>query len=294
MHKEWRAVPHVTDDGAYLIFVIEKGTDAKYRIVYRPLEKPESRPVHLVGDFEADYTFIDNDGPVFWFKTNKNAPRGKVVAIDTRRPGGRLGRSDPGGADTLESVTAVGGHFLARYLKDAHTMVRVFDLKGRHVRDVDIPGLGTASGFRGKRKDNETFYKFVSFTTPPTIYRYDVSTGRSMVWRAPKLKYYPADYETSQAFYRSKDGTRVPIFLSHKKGLKRDGHNPTLLYGYGGFNIPLTPAFNPPSLPGWKWAGFTPSPTCAAEESMAKTGTREERSSTNKTCLTTSSPPPNG
>ncbi len=166
-HKEWRAVPHVTDDGAYLIFVIEKGTDDKYRIVYRPLEKPESRPVHLVGEFEADYTFIDNDGPVFWFKTNKNAPRGKVVAIDTRRPAPEaLGRSDPRGADTLESVTAVGGHFLARYLKDAHTMVRVFDLKGRHMRDVDIPGLGTASGFRGKRKDNETFYGFVSFTTP--------------------------------------------------------------------------------------------------------------------------------
>jgi prolyl oligopeptidase len=256
-HKEWRADPHVTDDGAYLIFVIEKGTDNKFRVLYRRLDQPDAKPIHLVGEFEADYTFIDNDGPVFWFKTNKNAPRGKVVAIDTRRPEPEHWVDViPEAADTLESVDAVADHFLVSYLKDAHTVVRVFDLKGRHARDVDLPGLGTASGFHGKRKDKETFYAFNSFTTPPTIYRYDVAAGQSRVWRAPTLKFEPKDYETSQVFYTSKDGTKVPIFLSHKKGLKRDGQNPTLLYGYGGFNIPLTPIFTPAVLAWMEMGGL--------------------------------------
>ena len=256
-HKEWRAEPLVTDDGAYLIFVVEKGTDNKFRVLYRPLDQPDAKPIHLVGEFEADYTFIDNDGPVFWFKTNKNAPRGKVVAIDTRRPEPEHWiEIIPEAADTLESVDAVADHFLASYLKDAHTVVRVFDLKGRHVRDVDFPGLGTASGFRGKRKDKETFYGFNSFTTPATIYRYDVTSGQSKIWRKPALKYKPEDYETSQVFYTSKDGTKVPMFLSHKKGLKRDGQNPTLLYGYGGFNIPLTPIFTPAVLAWMEMGGL--------------------------------------
>ena len=139
-------------------------------------------------------------------------------------------------------------------------MVRVFDLKGRHVRDVDFPGLGTASGFKGKRKDKETFYGFNSFTTPTTIYRYDVNAGRSTVWRGPKLQFKPDDYVTTQVFYTSKDGTKVPMFLSHKKGLKRDGQNPTLLYGYGGFNIPLTPTFSPAVLAWMEMGGLYAQP----------------------------------
>jgi prolyl oligopeptidase len=248
-HKEWRATPKVTDDGKYLIFTIGKSTDNKFRVLYRPLQQPEVKPIHLVGEFEADYSFIDNDGPIFWFKTNKNAPRGKVVAIDTRRP-----QPDhwveliPETRETLQSVDAVGDHLLATYLKDAHTAVRVFDSKGRHVRDVVLPGLGTAKGFHGKKSDKETFYSFASFSTPPIIYRYDVRSGANTVWRQPKVRFNPGDYETSQIFYASKDGTRVPMFLSHKKGLKRDGSNPTLLFGYGGFNIPSTPDFKPEIL----------------------------------------------
>ena len=173
--------------------------------------------------------------------------------------------------------------------------MRVFDLKGRHVRDVEFPGLGTATGFQGKRKDKETFYAFTSFTTPATIYRYDVASGQSTVWRQPKLKFNPDDYETTQVFYTSKDGTRIPMFLSHKKGLKRDGKNPTLLYGYGGFNISLTPDLQPggPGLDG-DGRRCTPSPTCAAAASTARSGTRPARSSRSRTSSTTSSPPPNG
>ena len=171
------------------------------------------------------------------------------MAIDTRQPQPEhwvelIAET----ADTLDACTSVGEHFLARYLKDAHTVVRVFDLTGRHVRDVEFPGLGTASGFDGKRKDKETFYGFTSFTTPATVYRYDVVSGRSTVWRQPKLTFNPDSYETTQVFYPSKDGTKIPMFLSHKKGLKRDGKNPTLLYGYGGFNISLSPAFSPGAM----------------------------------------------
>src|SRR5207248_8523870 len=135
-HKDWSAVPHVADDGKYLILTLEKGTDEKYRILYRPLNRPEVQPIHLVGEFEAEYSFIDNDGPVFWFKTNKDAPRGKVVAIDTNQPDPKHWvELIPEATETLEAVHAVADHFLAIYLQDAHTVVRVFDPKGRHVRD---------------------------------------------------------------------------------------------------------------------------------------------------------------
>ncbi|APW63004.1 Prolyl endopeptidase [Paludisphaera borealis] len=244
-HKEWEAAPKVTDDGAYLILSIAKGTDAKHRVLFRPLADAKAAPAHLVGEFDAEYEFLDNDGPVFWFKTNKNAPRGRVVAIDVRNPQPeRWVELVPQADETLDGVDVVGGRFLANYLKDAHTVVRVFDLTGKHVRDVDLPGLGTAVGFGGKRRDGQTFYGFTSYSTPATIYRYDVATGRSTVWRTPTLKFNPDDYETVQVFYPSKDGTKIPMFLSSKKGLKKTGANPTLLYGYGGFNIPLTPAFS--------------------------------------------------
>jgi prolyl oligopeptidase len=248
-HKEWRADPEVSDDGRYLVLILHRGTDAKYRVLYRPLDDATKPPVRLVGDFEAEYEFLDNDGPVFWFKTNKGAAKGKVVAIDTRSP-----RPEnwvtviPEADEALQSVDVVADRFLATYLKDASTIVRTFDLKGEHLYDVALPGLGTASGFRGRRKDRETFYAFTSFATPPTIYRLDVASGESKLWRQPKLKFDPADYETTQSFYWSKDGTRIPVFLSHKKGPKRDGRNPTLLYGYGGFNIAVTPTFKPAPL----------------------------------------------
>jgi prolyl oligopeptidase len=260
-HKDWRAIPKVTDDARYLILTLEKGTDAKYRVLYRPLDQPDAAPTHLVGDFEAEYDFIDNDGPIFWFKTNKDAPRGKVVAIDTRNPEpSHWTELIPEAADTLEQVTAVGDSFLAVYLKDAHTAVRVFDLRGRHIRDVEFPGLGTASGFAGKRADKETFYSFTSFTMPATIYRYEVASGSSTQWRRPKLQFDPNDYETTQVFYKSKDGAQVPMFLNQKKGLKRDATTPTLLYGYGGFSASLTPSFSPSVLAWMEMGGLYAQP----------------------------------
>jgi len=248
-HKEWRADASVSDDGEHLILTIGKGTDAKYRVLHRPLGDSEAEPTHLVGDFDAEYEFVDNDGPIFWFKTNKDAERGRVVAIDVRDPKPESWvELIPEAEETLQDVDVVGDRFLATYLKDAHTVVRVFNLTGEHERDVELPGLGTAVGFRGKRSDSRTFYAFTSYTTPATIYQYEIESGESSVWRRPKLQFNPDDYETVQVFYKSKDGTKIPMFLTSKKGLERTGDAPTLLYGYGGFNIPLTPSFSPSNL----------------------------------------------
>jgi prolyl oligopeptidase len=205
--------------------------------------------LELLNDFDASYDFIDNDGRTLFFRTDLDAPRSRIIAIDLDRPRREHWRQVvPEADETLTAVTLVGDRFLASYLKDARTLVRVFELSGAHVRDVDLPGLGTAAGFGGKRADPETFYAFTGYTNPGAIYRYDAATGRSTVFRRPKVPFNPDDFETSQVFYTSRDGTRVPMFITARKGLARDGSSPTLLYGYGGFNIPLTPTFSPATM----------------------------------------------
>jgi prolyl oligopeptidase len=248
-HKEWQFHGHVSDDGKYLVNTVSKGTDNKYRVLYKPLDVPDAAFVELIDNFDHEYSFLDNDGPVFWFKTDLDAPRGRVIAVDTRHPEpARWKEIIPQTEQTLTDVAVVGNRFFASYLKDAHTQVKVFELDGAFVSDVRLPGLGTAAGFDGQRSDRDTFYSFASFNTPATIYRQEVASGKSAVFRAPKLAFDPADYETTQVFYKSKDGTRVPMFISHKKGIALDGKNPTLLYGYGGFNISLTPVFSASNL----------------------------------------------
>jgi prolyl oligopeptidase len=239
----------VTDDGHYLIIHVWQGTSPKSRIYYKDLTQPDAQVVRLLDDFDASYNFIDNDGPVFWFHTDLDAPRGRVLAIDIRHPDrGNWKTVIPQGADKLESVGVVNNSFLAGYLKDARTEVRVYDLDGKFVRNVDLPGIGTAAGFGGKRTDKDTFYAFTSFVSPATVYRYDPVAGKSAIFREPKVDFDPSLYETKQVFYNSKDGTRVPMFLTYKKGLKLDGQNPTLLNAYGGFDISLTPFFSVPNL----------------------------------------------
>ncbi len=250
--KEWQFHPDVTDDGEYLILTVSKGTDDKYRILYKSLKDPEAKFVDLIDNFDHEYSFIDSVGPVFYFKTDLDAPRRRVVAIDVSKSA--PGQPDvreviPQAEETLDGVDLVDDHFLASYLKDAHSQVKVFRRDGTFVREVELPGLGTTSGFRGKRTDKETFYAFTSFNRPTTIYRYEVASGASTVFRQPKVAFNPDDYETKQVFYQSKDGTRVPMFLSYKKGTKLDtGQAPTYLYAYGGFNIPITPSFSPSTM----------------------------------------------
>jgi prolyl oligopeptidase len=239
----------VSDDGHYLIVTVSQDTSRKNRLYYKDLTQPDSPVVKLLDNFDAQYVFIDNDGPVFWFQTNLDAPRGRIISIDTRQPERANWKTlVPQGPDKLELANTINNSFFLEYLKDARTEVRVHDLTGAFLRTVDLPGIGTAVGFGGKRTDKETFYAFTSFISPATVYRYDPEAGKSTVYRQPKVDFDPTRYETRQVFYHSKDGTRVPMFLTYKKGLSLDGQNPTLLYAYGGFDISLSPFFSVPNL----------------------------------------------
>ncbi len=242
-HKDWLFSGEVTEDGAYLIINISQGTDPKNRIFFKNLAKPDAPVVELLNKQDAEYDFLGNNGPVFWFRTNLNAPRGRIVAIDTGKPG-EIRELVAQSEDKLEGVELVGERFIANYLKDAHSVVRLFEVTGKPAGEIALPGLGTAIGFTGKRTDTETFYNYVSYTEPPTVFRHDLKTGKSTVLFRPKVDFNSAEFTTEQVFYQSKDGTRVPMFLTYRKGLKKDGNNPTLLYGYGGFDNSLTPTFS--------------------------------------------------
>ncbi len=243
--KEWNFQGEVTEDGRYLVISASEGTSPKRRVFYLDLRQAGAEVTPLLTDFDAAYDFVDNDGPVFWFRTDLKAPRGRLIAIDITQPARaqwkEIIREAP---ETVVGVSVVNNRFAISYLKDARTQVKIFELDGRFAREVTLPGLGSAGGFGGKRHDSETFYSFTSFTTPGTIYRHDLKTGASTVFAQPKVDFDSPAYETRQVFYTSKDGTRVPMFITARKGVALDGSNPTLLYGYGGFNIPVTPSFS--------------------------------------------------
>jgi prolyl oligopeptidase len=247
--KEWLFSAEVTNDGRYLIISVQRGTDPKNRIFYKNLAHPNSKVVELLDKADAEYDFIDNEGPVFIFRTNLDAPLGRIISIDTRKPLPPIvDELVPESRDKLEAVSSVGERFVAVYLKDAHSAVKLFKRDGSDDGEIALPGLGTAAGFTGKRKDRETFYSFTSFTTPTEIFRYDFDKRASELLFKPNVKFNPDDYTTEQVFYQSADGTRVPMFISYKKGIKRDGQTPTYLYGYGGFDISSTPSFAPANL----------------------------------------------
>lgn len=243
-HKDWLFNAGVTEDGAYLIITVSQGTDPKNRIFYKDLQQPDSKVVELLNKQDAAYNFIEHEGTLFWLKTDLNAPKGRIIAIDIGHPA-EIREVVPEADNKLEDVHLVGDRFVATYLKDAHSVVSLFDLSGKPAGEISLPSLGTAGGFTGKRKDTETFYSYVSFTEPPTIYQYDFKTGQSSALFRPKVDFKSDDYKTEQVFYQSKDGTRVPMFLTYRNGLEKNGKNSTLLYGYGGFDISITPSFSP-------------------------------------------------
>jgi prolyl oligopeptidase len=249
--KEWGFGGEVSEDGKYFIINVWRGTERKNLINFVELGDKAWSVTELIKEFQAQYNFIHNDGYLFYFYTDFQAPRGRVVAIDVREPHqSKWKEIIPQSEATLRGANFVGGRLIASYLKDARSEIKVFEPDGTFVRDVDLPGLGSAGGFGGRADDPETFYTYTSFTDPGTIFRYDVRSGESQVWRRPKVKFNPSDYETKQVFYRSKDGTRIPMFITYKKPLKLTGDNSTLLYGYGGFNIAITPGFSVKNL-GW-------------------------------------------
>lgn len=244
-HPEWGFDGTVSSDGRYLLISTWVGTDERFRITYKDLTEPYGLPIDLIDNFDHDYTFVGNEGSLFYFLTSLDAPNKRVIAIDIDQPEPEHYREIiPEREEALRGVSLVGNMFIASYLQDAKTMVSLHAPDGMHVRNVEFAGIGTATGFGGKRSHTETFYTFSSFATPPATYRYDMITGESTLLRRAEVDFDTDDYVVNQVFYRSKDGTRVPMFITHKKGLTRDGKNPTLLYGYGGFNIPMTPGFS--------------------------------------------------
>lgn len=235
-------VGQVTDDGKWLVITTSEGTDNRYEITLIDLTDARMRPRTLVRGLENSWDLAGNIGSTFYFVTDKDASRGRIVAMDAAASTDRLREIVPQDEATLQGAKITGGKLMASYLVDAKTEVRRYTLNGARDGAVPLPGIGTASGFGGDQDDPETFFAFTSFATPTTIYRYDVRTGQATPWQTPKVAFNPADYDVAQRFYGSKDGTRVPMFLVRKKGTT--GPAPTLLYGYGGFNSSVLPAFS--------------------------------------------------
>jgi prolyl oligopeptidase len=291
---DWLFDGTVTDDGQYLIITVSQGTDVRTRLYFVDLDNPgkpeiDNPVVRLIDKLDAEYSFVGNRGTMFYVRTDRNAPKGRIVAISIDNPREERWNSVvPESKDALVDATIAGEDLVANYLQDAHSSVRFFNAsrddrrdqrprgqpqqqprnpgsiyhdtstapivtreRGQHMGggftlrgELPLPGIGTVGDIHGRQGAVEMFYSFTSFLYPTTVYRYDLKARRNDVFRAPKVAFDPTPYETRQVFYTSKDGTRVPMFITAKKGIQLDGTNPTLLYAYGGFNISITPAFS--------------------------------------------------
>jgi prolyl oligopeptidase len=248
-HPDWGFAGRVAHDGELLVITIWQGTERKNRIYLQDLRRAGAQVTALLDDFDAQYEFIEKRGSTLYFRTDLDAPRGRVMAIDLDQPERASWRTlVPESTDTLQSALIAGGRVIGVYLQDAKSDVRVFDLDGRPIETLALPGMGSVHELRGDPDDPEAFYAFTSFTAPTSIWRFDAGSGKTSLVRAPKVRFDPADYVTRQVFYESKDGTRVPMFLTHRQDLQPSASTPALLYGYGGFDIPMTPEFSPASL----------------------------------------------
>lgn len=247
----------VTDDGRWLLITSSEGTDERYELTLISLTDEKPKPVTLVKGLRYEWVLVGNVGDTLYFRTNNRAPRGRLVTLDAQRPRKGPLQIVPQSKETLVGASMIGSRIVMAYLSDARTMAQLVDLKGKDMGDVPMPGIGSAAGFGGKSGDPETFFSFSSYTQPSTIYRYNTDTGETSVFAAPKLAFDPAQFQTDQIFYPSKDGTQIPMFLVRRKDLAVAGKPaPTLLYGYGGFNISQTPSFSPTKL-AWVEQGGT-------------------------------------
>ncbi|MFL5528107.1 MAG: prolyl oligopeptidase family serine peptidase [Gemmatimonadaceae bacterium] len=302
---DWLFNGSVTDDGQYLVITVSQGTDVRTRLYFIDLDNPgkpqiDNPVVRLIDRLDAEYAFIGNRGTMFYVRTDRNAPKGRIVAISIDNPREeRWNTIIPENKDALESATMAGDDIVANYLQDAHSSVRFFTGGPGNLRDqrprqqsqprrnpgsiyddtstaplvirdrgmllgggftmrgeLPLPGIGTVSSIHGRQGDDEMFYTFTSFLYPTTVYRFDLKSRRNETFRAPKVAFDPAPYETRQVFFTSKDGTRVPMFITAKKGIVLNGNNPTLLYAYGGFNISETPAFSAANIAWMEMGGI--------------------------------------
>lgn len=239
----------VTDDQKYLLINVAQGSSSYNGLMYKDLENDDGIK-WLFDKFDARYSIIDNIENKLLVLTNYQAPNNKIILVDPFNPEKENWSTlIPESKNVIQGVSILDEKLLITYLEDANSKVRVYNNTGKFLHEVELPTLGTVSGFGGKKTDTETFYTFTSFTYPPTIFKYDVRNNKSELFRKSNLKFDVTDYETKQIFYESKDGTKIPLFIVHKKGLKLDGNNPALLYAYGGFNISMQPGFSEARIP---------------------------------------------
>lgn len=242
---DWGFSGEVSDDGRYLVIAVSLGTDERNQIILRDLQRPASAPVALVGEFRAAFEYIGNEGSRFFFVTDDDAERYRVVSFDLARP--RVGAQTIVAEDpvaTLRGADWVGGRFVTHSLRDARSELAVFDRSGGSLGKIEMPGLGTAVLAHAGAEDQSMYLSFIGFTAPPSLYRLDPVKRQLTLFRKPELAFDPERYETRQEFYASRDGTKIPMFIVARRNAPRDGSNPTILYGYGGFNVPVTPAFS--------------------------------------------------
>ncbi len=257
---DWLFQSEVTDDGRYLVLDVGVGTDRRNRIYLMDLRRPGepdlSGPVTpLLDAFDAGYSYLANDGPVFYFRTDNGAPNGRIIAVDSRKPAPGAWRTIvPESRNAINGVSVVGETFVVNYLEDARSSVQLFAMDGTPRGSIALPAPGTVAGVTGQREDRQMFFTFTSFLHPASIFRHDFAAGVTDVFRAPKTAFDASKYETRQVFYASRDGTRVPMFITLRKGAVLDGSHPTMLYAYGGFNVNTLPAYSPTTA-AWLDAG---------------------------------------
>lgn len=244
-HSDWGYYAQVTNDGKYLLLYVSAKNCDKSKVMIKELNKPDAQFSDLVPEFVSDFSLIENDDNILYMVTDHDAPRRRIIAIDVNnRDSSHWHEIVPECDAVIESVNLFGNTLICRYLSNVTSAVKAFALDGSFLHEIELPGLGTASGFAGKRREEQTFYSFQSCTMPPSIYSYDIKTNSSQLIDRVKVAFDPEEYVTRQIFFTSKDGTRVPMFISHKKDIKLDGTNPTIMYGYGGFSISLRGGFS--------------------------------------------------
>jgi prolyl oligopeptidase len=232
----------VTEDNRYLVITPRVSTSGN-KLYIKDLTIPNAPLVEILGHTESDSNIIENAGSKLYIMTNLGAPNQKIVTVDASNPSPEYWEDFIPETEHVLSPSTAGGYFFANYMVDAVSKVLQYDYNGQLVREVTLPGIGSASGFGAKKEEKELYYSFTNYVTPTSIYKYDIEKGTSELYRKPSIDFNPDDYESKQVFYNSKDGTKIPMIITHKKGLVLDGKNPTILYGYGGFNVSLTPRF---------------------------------------------------
>jgi prolyl oligopeptidase len=233
----------LTEDERFLIISAATSTTGN-ELYVQDLKDPKGKLVTLVNNFENEYSIIDNEGTKLIIQTNLNAPNNKIVEVDFSNPAQANWKDLIPETENVLNASSGGGKIFANYLADVKTVVKQYDRKGKLEREIELPGIGTAGGFGGKEDAKENYYTFTSFTYPSTIFKYDIASGKSTLYEKPTIDFNADEYETKQVFYASKDGTQIPMFITHKKGIELNGKNPTMLYGYGGFSVSLQPSFS--------------------------------------------------